>query len=557
MSNSPPTEEEIDRMEELYEQEGSFEGVANHDDIDYTRPTVTKWLQRRWEEEDEQEEEQPSMEDNPFSAGPDDEPMPEPEGDYYVEEEPDAEAAEEDFSDILVDEPPEPNEILLEVLESDPNVKEKHKKYVMSKFDQFGQMSPSDVAKTLNDIKIQNKRQTISRVENNYTQRINKMVRDDPEITNYEEWGTLMTKVTGDPSYIQNARGDEEVASGPEIHAPPAAGGQPQQGGSGGVFSPRQPLGSDAQNTHPQMGGQQQPGQPGQFPGQQQPNRNPATSPQVQPPQQDNGLSEFEERLIEMLEQQMTDSTPQPSQQTETQEPKRPVDQLQELVELQDQVKQLQGDDQSADVTEQVEGVVNQLNQRIEQLESKLNDQDDQRTRVPQTTGDSGSGLSEIVHLSQQVDDPQIIQTLIEMQTDPDVLEAKAKREEIENESAWKKSLAESLSPAAAEQAVSAFASLAKNISPPPAQQQAQQAQQQPQQAQQPQQNGRGVEVVEDSPQQAGQAVQQRRETAEASGSPLREEGRAEAEEEAAAAAEEDPAEEPATVEEDDETVEE
>jgi len=241
-------------MVELYEELDSKKAVAEHEDIDYSRTTVTKWINRRLEEEEDDTEDEPTMGDDPFSAGPDDEPIEDDDwadvdagSDEFEPEEPED---EEDFSDILVDEPPEPNEILLDVLETDPGIKEKHAKYVQTKFDQYGQMAPSDLVSTLNQIKITNKNQVIRRVKENYEQRINTRQRREDDITQYEPWATLFTKITGDPSYIQQAEASQDVGGGSNIQAPPVGGQGGQQQG-GGVVTPAQPSGSHTQTARP------------------------------------------------------------------------------------------------------------------------------------------------------------------------------------------------------------------------------------------------------------------------------------------------------------------
>jgi hypothetical protein len=546
-NNQPPTQEEVDRMVELYEELDSKKAVAEHEDIDYSRTTVTKWINRRLEEEEDDTEDEPTMGDDPFSAGPDDEPVAEPEGDYTAEE-PEPEPVEddpdeEDFSDILVDEPPEPNEILLDVLETAPGIKEKHAKYVQTKFDQYGQMAPSDLVSTLNQIKITNKNQVIRRVKENYEQRINTRQRREDDITQYEPWATLFTKITGDPSYIQQAEASQDVGGGSNIQAPPVGGQGGQQQG-GGVVTPAHPSGSHTQTTRPDQN--QQRAQPQAAPQQNGRGQMAQTTGVETPPpsggsQGSGELDPFQQKLLELLEENMDDGgneQPQPAQAQS--EPRTVTDQLEELAEIQETVKSLSGASDNEEANAQLEATLQQLNSRINELAAKVNEDGGQQVepRPDPSGGDDGGMIGQIAALAQSDVDAEIIETLMEMETDPDVLEAKAKREEIENETAWKTELARSLSPGAVEKGVEMLSNFSAGIAQaPPAGQGGQQAQaQQPQQQQaqprqaqqQPQQQPRQVEQAEQTVERADPQPAEQPDTDEDTSSPLRKQGREE-----------------------------
>jgi hypothetical protein len=244
-----------------------------------------------------------------------------------------------------------------------------------------------------------------------------------------------------------------------------------------------------------------------------------------------------------MLEQQMNDD---PDPQPQPQQPEKPgaADQLDELLSLQQKMEELQartGGDSGVD--EEIQSIAEQFEARMAQLEQRIAESSSEQQPMPQqSSGEDGgdSMFSEIAMLAERVDDPDMLSMLIETQTDPEVLEARAKKEEVASETKWKQSLAESLSPAAAEKAVDAFLNLTSGISQQAnrrqaqatAQQQAaaQQTAQQPQPVQQPQQaqpaEGRSVEAVEED---GGQEPTPRPRTSDVSSpgeqSPLREEG--------------------------------
>ena len=479
-SNTAPTEEEIDLFMELYEEEGTIKGVAEREEVDWSRPTVSKWIKRRQEEEEqEQEEEEQATEENP-EPDMNTEPTPtQPEGDYTVDEEP--------VPENLVSEPDAPNDILLDIIERDPKLGEDEKKYVKRFFSDYGQLSPSDVTDILSDLSINNKRMTIGRINRHYEKAVNRRLREDPDLQYDERWATLLTKVTGDNHYIRQAQqhdpyggdiggisppnqsgnGAGPAAGGGGINPPTPNGGGQNQQRTGGVQAP--PRQAQAQ---PPMGGQ------------------PGVNPQQQQSQGgEQGLDPFQERLLEMLEEKIDDGnqTPQP-----TPEPKDATSQIQELLELQKQMEELQAatGGGSGGMDEEVQSLFQQVEQRMKLLEQQINDSgEDERQQVQQTRsggGDGDSMLGEIAMLAETVDDPDLLSTLIETQMDPEVLEARAKNREIENETEWKKALAESLSPAAAEKAIDAFLNVSSSLSNP-AQQQNQQQRAQPAPAQQPQ----------------------------------------------------------------------
>lgn len=241
-----------------------------------------------------------------------------------------------------------------------------------------------------------------------------------------------------------------------------------------------------------------------------------------------------------MLEDQMSDDSgtePAP-------EPSSPTDQIQELVELQAQMEQLQsaGGEGEAEVAEQVSAVIEQMDERMRRLEQQIAEQgSEQPPQQPQQESALGSDsmLGEIAMLADQVEDPDLLSMLIETQTDPEVLEARAKSKEVENETEWKKAIAESLSPQATEKAVDLLGNLTSGLSAPAAQQPPQRPQQQAQQPQQPQRQpqqqpqrqAQDVAIVEDDqPQASAPEPEPETDEAEEVSSPLREEGEREIE---------------------------
>ena len=466
-NNQAPSDEEIDRFMELYDELGSIKAVAEHEDVDWSRPTVSKWIRRRQEaEEEDGEDENEQEQTSPAGNG---QAQKEPEGDYTAERsgEP-TRAVPED----LIEEPESPNEILLDIIERDPKLGDDEAAYIEQFFEDYGQLSPSDVTSILQDLSINNKRMTISRITRHYEKAINKRLREDRDLMYDERWATLLTKVTGDNHYIRQAQDVEPSGNGLGGIQPPRGteGGRGPSGGGGNGITPPQPdqggRRGGQQASHPQQppmagggGSSPQPDPRGQTPQQQ--------APQQQSGQ--GGLDPFQERLLEMLEQQIGDDTQQPT----TSEPSSPTEQIQELVELQQQMEQLRPEDGNADpeMAEQLGAVVDQMEQRMERLEQAIASQNDSTPSQPQQQSEelgSGSMMGEIAMLADKVDDPDLLSMLIETQTDPDVLEARAKSKEVENETEWKKAIAESLSPQATEKAADlgrvARAAFARNI---------------------------------------------------------------------------------------------
>jgi hypothetical protein len=218
-----------------------------------------------------------------------------------------------------------------------------------------------------------------------------------------------------------------------------------------------------------------------------------------------------------------------------------PTDQIEELLQLQSKVEQLTGGDGSNEANAQLKATLNQLNERINQLAEQVND--DTPRAAPRQTNQSSGGemgmVEKIAVLSEKVDDPDIIQTVMEMETDPEVLKAKNEREEIENESAWKKEIASALTPAATEKLVEAGLNFTQTVTAAGQQQaaaqqgqQAQQGQPQPAVVEQEQQQPRRVERAE--PEQQQEAPNPH--PSSNGSSPMREEALNEMEEEAEAA---------------------
>lgn len=529
-TNTAPTDEEIDRFMELYEEEGTIKGVAEHEDVDWSRPTVSKWIKRRQEQEEGAEEEMEEDED-PIEESP------------YADDSRDsfesAEGGQDPLPSGLMEEPESPNDILLDIIDRDPKLGDDEVEYIRRFFSDYGELSPSDVTDILSDLSINNKRMTIGRINRHYEKAVNRRLREDPDLKYDERWATLLTKVTGDNHYIRQAQQHDPYGGDLGGIQPPTGDGSSTGGGAGGGgISPP----ANSPSTQQQTGGiQAPPRQPTQQSAQQ---SQMGQQPMQGQPQGGDSLSPFEERLLEMLEQQMGDDPdPQPQPQPEPQEQPSAASQLDELLSLQKKMEQLQaqtGGDSGVD--EEIQSIAEQFEARMAQLEQRIAESSNEQQPVPQqSSGEDGgdSMFSEIAMLAERVDDPDMLSMLIETQTDPEVLEARAKKEEVASETKWKQSLAESLSPAAAEKAVDAFLNLTSGISQQANRRQAQaaaqqQAVQQPQPTQQPQQpqptqqqtQSRGVEAVEED---GGQGTEAETRTSDVSSpgeqSPLREEG--------------------------------
>ena len=527
VDNDPPTEEEVDEFMEMYREHESKKAVAER--VDWSRSTVSKWIDRRVNDLEAQGldpmDPQPEDDDDQDDTV-DNEPQPEPTPETGREQPRDNPTLPED----LVSEPDSPNDILIDIIKRDPKLGDDEIEYIKQFFSDYGQLSPSDVTDILTDLSINNKRMTIGRINRHYEKAVNRRLREDPDLKYDERWATLLTKVTGDNSYIRQAQQyDRETSMG---GIQPPTGTDQQNGladGSGGITPPPDsPTGPDRS-----QGPQQPPSPNPQQRGTGTPAANPRTQVQRQPPQQppqqqggEDSLSPFEKRLLEMLEQQIQDGpTPQP----EPQEPKGATDQIQDLLELQQKMEELQsmagGEEQS---NEQIEQVMAQFQQQIARLEEKIgeNNQQPEPTPAPSPDDNGDSMFSEIAMLAERVDDPDMLSMLIETQTDPEVLEARAKKEEVKNDTEWKKALAQSLSPAAAEKAIDGFLNLTNNMSNAAQQRQAaQRAQQQPTQRRQPQQQPQTVEAVDEpAPEQAEPATADPTQSG-GEESPLREEG--------------------------------
>jgi hypothetical protein len=597
VENEAPSEDEIATMVELYGEYDSYQDVAGEDVIDWSRPTVTKWVKRvqemaelyedlgsfeevaddddvvwgtetvqnlveTWEAECMDGLLNPDRDNDPMSAGPDDEPREEPEGDYtadhpveQVDEDDARETAtertgaaaavdgaggsdeevppEEQYAHVLEDKPDSPNEVLLDVLKAEPNLDDDHIGYIRSQLEYRGMMSPEEVVALMDDMSISSKNKTIARVRRDYNQRLNQVMRENDNISQYDDWATYLTKITGDPDYVKDTgvggAGGDDV-----LQVPPNQQPAGQEAGGQAVPAAQTPE-SHTQTVRPDPN--QQRAAPAQHQ-QGQPNQTAGMQPRSRGGQQNDGLSAFEERLIGMLEEQMddSDSTPQQQQPAQQSEPESPTDQIEELLTLQQKVEQLTGGDDSNDQNAQVEALIEQMQSQINALTEQVNSDDGQQAQPQaQASGNGEMGMVEkMAVLSERVDDPEIIQAVMEMETDPEVLEAKAKREEIENESAWKAELASALSPNAVEKGMEFLSKLtpqqqAQVAQQRPAQPQqaqpAQPAQQQPQQAQpaqQPSQQATDVQRAEPNPQPEGSEEDDSPDTS----SPLRESGK-------------------------------
>lgn len=591
-NNEAPTEPEVEEMVELYGEYNSYKDVASDDAVEWSRPTVTKWIKRvremaelfeelgsfpavadhddvvwgaeaaqnlieTWEAHCVDGLLEPDTEVDPMSAGPNDEQREEPDGDYTAdspteqmdgvdtavvggdnsntEEVP----PKEKYADVLEDKPDSPNEVLLNVLEAEPNIDGDHIGYIRSQLEYRGMMSPEEVVALMDDMSISSKNKTIARVRRDYNQRLNQVMRENDDIAQHDDWATYLTKITGDPAYVQDS--PNPTGGGAEtIQIPPNQQPGGQQGGQRAVPAPS-PSGSGAQTGHPQPGQQQQARQPQpQQGGRGQQARTVPTNQTGQPTSPNEAVMERLIDRLDRLEEKVDDGDPEPTPQPEPSDPASVMEEMMEMQEKMQQLQQMAGGTEDSGGTE-VEQMVSLLDQRLDQLQQEISNNDPQpQAGVQNLGGSSDSMMAEIARVADTVDDPELLSMLIEMQTDSDVLEAKAKLNEAESDRAWKETLAESLSPAAAEKAIDAFSSVLGTLNqgaqaagqprqrqpaqgqPTQAAQPAQPAQQ-GQPAQQPQQGGgQRVERVEE------EAAEQDQAGNPSKASPLREEGEAE-----------------------------
>lgn len=508
-----PSDEEIDEFVELYEEEGTIKGVA--DQVNWSRKTVSKWLKDRG-----------VVGDNGSSSGSDSSDG----GDSDTSGGPDPTAGQGGSPPIQTAE--SPNDVLRRVIETDPKLGEDELEWIEIHMEDHGVLSTSNVAQALNQLSISNKHMTINRVTERYANAVNRKLREQPSLQQQEDWAILLTKETGQPyhsGYNQQGYGQQQQAgnsgiapppqqqgqnpAGASISAPPQQAGQPQQQPTRGATP--QPNGAQEPEPEPTpetseedeedtvseaaYPGRTQIQPPGQQPmrGQQAPQGqvppNPQQSPQDGGSDGDDSMSPLEEMAMEMIRKEMMDGDTSPEPEPEPQEPQSEVE---ELIERQEELQQLidlfgAEEDSDGGIPEELAEAVNGLNQRIAQLESKVESQESASDPTPSIEMDTGGnspgfGLGEIAQLAQTVEDDDLVKQVLKMQQDPDVIEAERKRQEALQQSEWKKSLVESLSPAATEKAVETLASLSSGLMQGASQAQ-QGAPQQPQ-AQQPQQ---------------------------------------------------------------------
>ena len=538
-THESPTEEEKERFEELYGELGSARKVAEHEDVDWSRATVSKWLKRR------------GVMSSPGSENPE-------EG---VSEEPDPEGSD---VETAVQQAPDPNDILRRVVRKDPGLGDDELDWLEGYIEDYGVLSSNDVQVALDQLKFTNKNMTISRVTTRYVETVNRVLRENPHLQWEEPWSTLLTKETGQP-YNQSPQGYQQPngGQGASMSAPPAGRGQMGGNQQQSQIAPP-PGGREAPDR------EQEPGQRGQQPNRQNPQQGAIQPPQQQPygrqpprqpPQQqqqeDDGMSPLEEFAMEMLRDQMSGNDTEQKQP----EPKgSDIDKIRELRELREEFESLTGADQDdTDDSDKFEQMMSAFEQRMSQLEAQISQQESQsQTPTQSFTGggeDSGPGLdlAGIASLADSIDDPELIEMAVKMQTDPDVIKAEIEREKAMNEGQWKSAVFESLSPAATEKAVDALSSLATGVleagrsgqQQAAAQQQQQQGNTQTLDQRMEQQGGQrqgDVEVVEQAePEQQGPT----RESTSVSGSPMRQKNtqpdEAESESEDVEVAEEDP----------------
>ncbi len=496
VDNDPPTEEEVDEFMELYEEHGTKKAVAER--VDWSRPTVSKWIDRRISDMEKQKEQEKAEEPEVSPESEPETPGPAAGGDGQPSGQ--STGIAPPIPDDLMKEPEAPNDILLDIMDRDPKLGDDEVAYVKRFFDDYGQLSPSDVTDILSDLSINNKRMTIGRINRHYEKAINSRLREDRDLQYDERWATLLTKVTGDNSYIRRAMEYDNFGGsigGIQPPAPPRGGETTGRKVGSGIAPPP----TNPPSTAGEVGGNGiVPPEPQSSP---QGGEMDAQVPRAAP--QSGSLDPFQERVLELLEDTLNEkkNTPEPP----IQDSKGAAGQIQELVEIQQQIQQLQGMGNSGanEVDAKVEQIRDELSQQLALVQQQIQEQDtQQQVPTPTAGGESSepSMLSEIAMLSETIDDPDTLKMLIEMQTDPAVLEARAKKEEVETDSQWKTALAESLSPAAAEKAIDALTNITKAAGRAQQQRQ-QQIQQQPQaQPTQPRQGGQtaqGVQVVQES----------------------------------------------------------
>lgn len=175
-----------------------------------------------------------------------------------------------DFADRLkevgdvMDQEPEretPNDILQRVLGMEPSLSDAQEDWLIERAKLEGVLAPADLREACHDLGLKN--DTPSRVTSVYAKTINNRLREDPNLQTDPEWARLLTKETGDPSYVQNATQPQSNGMDTPGVIPPGSGG----GGNGdtpGVVPPGQHRGGNGGANAGQSRPSIQPPQAGQ-----------------------------------------------------------------------------------------------------------------------------------------------------------------------------------------------------------------------------------------------------------------------------------------------------
>jgi len=487
-----PSEDEIDRFVELYDELGSIRAVSEHDDVEWSHESVRTWLH-----------------DRGVLGGTDDDGMDVP---SETPDEPSGEAVTETPATTA---PPEelrenksPNDILAEVVDADPGVGEKVVNYLESRMEALGVLGTNDIRGAFQQLSnIQNKHQTVSRILQEYQARCNKLLRENPNLQYDDQWAMLLMKETGtDPR--QGAGGNMMGASG-GITQPQRApgGGMGGAGGQGGIGAPQTAPGQPRTNGYQP---QQRPPQGGQVGGGQQAGGAPNQRPEPRGETTQNtdapaggqtgggggGDDEFAELAKEYFREEVLgsedDSEPEAS----------PTDELSEALEAVQQIEDMRDDIIGGETDDGGDSVdaVQALDSRLAQLETSIQQavaESNSDTQPVQTEGKM-SDFMEIAQIAQEFDDPDLVEQLIKLQSDPDIVEAQAELEEAKGSANLKQQLVQSISPQVTEKAVESLFNITNGLSTA-VENEAGQAQQQPTpQREQTTSATDNVEVVED-----------------------------------------------------------
>jgi hypothetical protein len=462
-----PTDEEVDEFVELYTDEDlTVREIADVDGIDWSKSTVSKHLRRRGvlgDDTDDEPDEREYTEGIGFEA----------------------------------DDIPEPMDLLLEIMEKDPDLKEEHAEYVLSFEDLYGVIGTSDVGEILRQVKIANKQMVISRVNSRFTKTIQRYLNENPDLVYHEKWRRLIEKETGqDLSHVERQGANMSgIGIGVEMNQP---GSGPQQQGQLSLPQQAMPGNGQQPGRQPNQNGHTQRGAEPRH----EPNRAGRSGEARRDPEPQGG-SGTDERLIEAIDslneridqiEEKVDS----GQSEEPSESQGSFSEIKQFMQLQQEMEGLlDGLGDSEDVDEEViETVRQEIDGRLSRLETMVQESAADSQPAPDPTPDMVENeMFQIAQLAEVVDSEETLVELAKMQSDPEVMQAQAKAQSEQKDAEWKAKIAENLSPRAIEKGVDALLGMTGAVGGGQPQQQTQS------QPAQQQQGGRDVQVVDSEPQ--------------------------------------------------------